>query len=51
MTMAAADDYDNCNLALAHVTCMLGFESVVLRLNMHAGYFSCCVLERIVFNE
>ena len=28
-----------CNLALTHVTCILGFESVVLRLNMHARCF------------
>ena len=25
-----------CNVALMHVTCILGLESIVLMLNMHA---------------
>ena len=39
MTMTTTMTMITCNLALTHVTCILGFESVVLRLNMHARYF------------
>ena len=39
MTMTTTMTMITCNLALTPVTCILGFESVVLRINMHARYF------------